>query len=185
MVGLDTLILAIVLSAVAVFVASSIIWTATPLHKNDYKKLAREDAFLDTVRDVAPGPGRFAFPFCKPGDEKDEAVAARVEKGPWGMLLIAPGKPNMGKALGMWMLYLLLVGLFVAYLLTLSLREGARAMDVLQVASTVAFLAHAGGAMPGCIWRGEPWSGLKGQVFDALVYALLTGGIFAWQFPTG
>lgn len=184
MVGLDALILAIVLSAVAVFVASSIIWTATPLHKNDYKKLAKEAELLDTVRSVAPGPGRYAFPFCKPGDEKDEAVAARVEKGPWGMLLLAPSKPNMGKALAAWMLYLLVVGLFVAYLLTLSMREGARYMDVFQMASTVAFLAHAGGAVPGCIWRGEPWSGLKGQLFDGLVYALLTAGVFAWQFPT-
>ncbi len=48
--GLAALWLPILLSAVIVFVASSVIHMATPWHKSDYPKLPNEDRVMDALR---------------------------------------------------------------------------------------------------------------------------------------
>ncbi len=62
-VGILQLWLPILLSAVIVFVASSLIHMVLPFHKNDYRKLPDEDKVMDTLRSagVTPGP-TYHFP---------------------------------------------------------------------------------------------------------------------------
>jgi hypothetical protein len=44
-------------------------------------------------------------------------MAARFERGPVGMMTVLPsGPPAMGKAMGLWLVYCLVIGVFVAYL---------------------------------------------------------------------
>ena len=64
-VPITSLWLPILLSAVIVFVVSSIIHMALPIHKNDYRKLPDEDKVLDALRSagVTPGPV-YIMPFC-------------------------------------------------------------------------------------------------------------------------
>jgi hypothetical protein len=50
MVSLTSLWLPILLSAVAVFIASSIIHMVLPYHRGDYKKVPQEDAVMDALR---------------------------------------------------------------------------------------------------------------------------------------
>jgi len=55
--------LPILLSAVIVFVASSIIWTATPLHRGDYTHLGESElAILDAIRSSGLAPGVYFLP---------------------------------------------------------------------------------------------------------------------------
>jgi hypothetical protein len=57
MTGLHALWLPILLSAVIVFVASSLIHMVLPWHKNDYPRMQNEDKVMDALRPLALAPG--------------------------------------------------------------------------------------------------------------------------------
>jgi hypothetical protein len=177
--------LPIVLSAVIVFVASSIIWMATPLHKNDYKDPGdKEESLLNAVRSAGLAPGAYYLPWCAGAKAKDPAVQERLKSGPWAMLTVMPGAPNMGRMLGLWFLHLLIVGVFVAYIgVNAGLPPGAPYLSVFRIAGSAALLAYAGYALPMAIWHGMPMSQLPGRLIDGVVYALLTAGTFAAMWP--
>ncbi len=64
MVSLTALWLPILLSAVIVFIASSIIHMVLPYHRSDYRQLPDEDKLLATLRAAGLKPGLYHFPFC-------------------------------------------------------------------------------------------------------------------------
>lgn len=184
MVSLVDLWMPILLSAVLVFVASSIIWMATPLHKHDYKNPGdKEDTILGMLRSSSFEPGVYYVPWCQGQGKQDQATLEKMRAGPWAMLTVLPGPPNMGRMLGLWFLHLVIVGVFVAYVSSHALDAGAAYLSVFRIAGTSALLAYAGYALPLCIWHGQPWSQLPVRVFDGVVYALLTAGAFAWLWP--
>src|SRR5438874_5028009 len=89
MVSITALWLPILLSAVIVFVASSVIHMVLPIHKSDYRKLPDEDRVMDALRSVGVTPGRaYMFPFCTPKDMKSPAVVEKFKRGPVGLLTI-------------------------------------------------------------------------------------------------
>ena len=45
------------------------------------------------------------------------------------------------------------------------------------------FLAYGAGPIPASIWMGKPWSVATKEVFDGLVYGLVTAGTFGWLWP--
>ena len=63
MVGLDGLWLPILLSAVFVFIASSVIhMVLSAWHQSDYSKLANEDKVMDALRPLALPAGDYFIP---------------------------------------------------------------------------------------------------------------------------
>jgi len=185
---LSTLWMPILLSAVLVFIASSIIWMASPLHKHDYKNPGdKEQDIMNMLKSGNFEPGVYYVPWCHGhGAQKDPAVIAKMKAGPWAMLNVIPGPPNMGKMLGLWFLHLLIIGVFVAYLTSHAVTgPKVQYLEVFRFAGAVALLAHAGYALPLSIWHANPWSQLPGRLVDGVVYALLTAGTFAWLFPKG
>ena len=52
-----------------------------------------------------------------------------------------------------------------------------------RVAGTAAFLCYAGAQPMNSIWKGNKWSTTVKNIFDGLVYALLTAGAFGWLWP--
>ena len=62
MVPLAALWLPILLSAVIVFVASSIMHMLLPYHRNDYGQLPEEDKTLSALRSLSLKPGLYVFP---------------------------------------------------------------------------------------------------------------------------
>ena len=62
MTSLSALAIPILLSAVLVFVASSIIHMLLPWHHNDYPKLPNEDGVRDALRPLAIPPGDYMVP---------------------------------------------------------------------------------------------------------------------------
>ncbi|MDH3590989.1 MAG: hypothetical protein OER88_03870, partial [Planctomycetota bacterium] len=54
--------LPILLSAVFVFVVSSVIHMMLPIHKGDARRLGNEDGVLDAMRSGNATPGEYMFP---------------------------------------------------------------------------------------------------------------------------
>jgi hypothetical protein len=79
--------------------------------------------------------------------------------------------------------FTLVVSFFVAYVACHALSAGEPYLKVFQIVGAVAFLAYAAGQLPAAIWMGKPWAVAWKEVFDGLVYGLLTAGTFGWLWP--
>ena len=184
MVSLTALWLPILLSAVVVFVASSIMHMVLPYHRGDYRPLPDEDKVLAALRAAGLTRGLYIFPFCDHKNMKSPAVVEKYKQGPVGTMTIFPsGPPVMGKFLGLWFVYCLIISVFVAYLTGHTLAPGMRYLAVFRVAGAAAFLAYGVGQLSNGIWKGQTWSMTIKEVIDGLIFALLTGGIFGWLWP--
>ncbi|MBZ5667833.1 MAG: hypothetical protein LAO30_24990, partial [Acidobacteriia bacterium] len=103
MVPLTALWLPILLSAVIIFVASSIIHMLLKYHNSDYHQLPDEDKVLAGLRPANLKPGLYVFPFCTHKDMKSPALMEKFKQGPVGLLTIRPsGPPVMPKFLVQW-----------------------------------------------------------------------------------
>lgn len=182
MVTVTSLWLPILLSAVFVFVASSVMHMVLTYHKKDYSQLPNEGV-LDALRSAPPG--QYMFPWA--GSMKEAGSAAMIEKqkrGPVGVLTLRnPGVIGMGAALTQWFLFSIVVGIFVAYVCTRTVAAGADYLGVFRLAGTVAFLGYAGNEVTRSIWGWQPWGTTVRNTLDGLVYALLTAGVFGWLWP--
>ncbi len=183
MVTIASLWLAILVSAVVVWLASSVVWMLLPYHRSDFRALSNETAARDALRGMVPG--MYNIPHMESWNEaKTPEGMQKLEEGPNAFITILPtGKPNMGKQLSIWFVYSVVVSIIVAYLTTRTIAPGAEYLAVFRIAGTTAWLAYGMAAVQDAIWFGRPWSFvMKGQ-FDALLYALLTAGVFGWLWP--
>lgn len=184
MVSITALWLPILLSAIIVFVASSIMHMLLPYHRSDYRQLPDEEKVLTALRGAGLTRGLYVFPFCTHQNMKSPAVLEKYNQGPVGMMTVMPnGPPVMPKFLGLWFAYCLIIGLFVAYLTGHTVAPGAQYLAVFRVAGTAAFLAYGVGQLSNGIWKGQTWSMTLKEVFDGLVFGLLTAGTFGWLWP--
>jgi len=184
MTPLSALWLPIVLSAVIVFVASSILHMLLPYHQGDYRKIPDEDKVLPSLRAAGLSRGLYIFPHATHKDMKSPEVMEKYKQGPVGMMIVFPsGTPVMPKYLGLWFGYCLIIGLFVAYLAGHTVAPGTYYLAVFRVVGTAAFLAFGLGPLANVIWKGYPWSFVIKEVIDGLIYALLMAGTFGWLWP--
>ena len=185
MVPIHALWLPILLSAVIVFVASSIIHMALPVHKSDYRKLPEEEKVLDCMRAAGVTPGReYRFPFCSMKEMKSPEGIEKFKRGPTGLLVVMPnGVMNMGKFLSQWFLYCVVVSIFAAYLTGRTRAPGTEYLEVFRVAGTTAFLGYSLAQAQNSIWRGITWGVTLKHMLDGLIFALLTAGTFGWLWP--
>jgi len=178
--------LPILLSAVGVFIVSSVIHMCTPMHKSDHGTLAGEEQVLEAMRAEGVTPGQYMFP--RPASMKDMGTPEMIEKyeqGPVGYLTVLPtGVPGVGKSLLHWFLFSILVSVFVGYVCSFSLKADVAYMDVFRLASTVAFMGYSLATMCDSIWKGVAWGVTLKFMFDGLLYALTTAGIFASLWPS-
>ena len=183
--SLTALWLPIILSAVLVFAASTLIHMVFKWHNSDYHGLKNEDAVRDVMRAGAPSPGEYMIPYC--ADHKlmrTPEFQKKFEDGPVAMLTVRrSGFPGMGPALVQWFVYTLAIAAIAAYIACLGLGGPAPFNQVLCMAGLVAFVAYAGGGIQGGIWMGKPWRSVSKDVLDALIYAAITGGTIAWLWP--
>jgi hypothetical protein len=181
---LASLWLPIVLSAIFVFIASSIMHTVLPYHRSDYRKLPDEEKLLGALRGAGVTRGLYIFPFATHKEMKTPEVQEKYKLGPVGMMTVFPsGPPAMPKFLGSWFGYCLVIGFFVAYLAWHTLAVGTNYLVVFRVVGTAAFLGYGLGHVSDGIWKGQTWSATSKEVLDGLVYGLLTAGTFGWLWP--
>lgn len=185
MVSLAQLWLPILLSAVGVFIASSIVHMALQFwHSPDYHPVPNEDEVRAALRKHSPAPGMYILPYCKPADMKKPEFQEKMKQGPVGFLILRPnGLWNMGKNLGQWFAFCLLVALFAGYIGSATLAAGSAGGQVLRVVATAAFMGFGFGALPMAIWWGQPWTAAAKDVVDGLIYGLVTGAVFMWLWP--
>lgn len=184
MVPVLSLALPIVLAAVAVFLASSVIHMALPIHKNDLRPLPDEEKIQDALRPFNLQPGDYALPHLDASKMKDPQALERMTKGPVALITVIPsGPPAMGKNLAMWFAYSLLVGVFAAYIAGRALAPGASYLEVFRFVGTTAFMGYSFALLQQSIWWSKNWGATLRSFADGLVYALLTAGVFGWLWP--
>ena len=185
MTGMSALWLPILLSAVAVFVASSVIHMMLPWHKTDFAKVPDEEKFRQTVGGLAIPPGDYCVPH--PGSHEAMRKPEFVEKmkqGPIVLMTVAPGSaPSMTGPLVLWFLYSILVSAFAGYIAGSALAPGTHYLAVFRVVGTAAFMGYSFALLQHSIWYKRNWGTTLKSVFDGLVYGLLTAGVFGWLWP--
>ncbi len=144
MIALSALWMPIVVSGVAVFIVSALLHMVLQYHRADYKQIPNEEEALAGLRKAALPPGYYHFPYCK--TMKEMGTPEGIEKfrrGPVGGLTLYPNAPmNMGKTLGLWFVYCLVVSFFLAYIAAHTLVPGAVYLAVFRVVGAIAFLAY-------------------------------------------
>ena len=185
MVSLFDLWLPVLLAAVFVFVASSVIHMALPLHKSDFKKLPDEEQVLAALRQHGVQPGHYMFPLANSMKEMcSPEMVAKQNQGPVGHLTVMPNGPvAMGRSLALWLVLSLVISAFTAYVAGIGLGPGADAKTVFRLTCTVALLGYSVTHVTDSIWKGLAWNVTAKFLFDGLIYALVTGATFAWQWP--
>lgn len=185
MVPVTSLWLPILLSAVLVFVASSLMHMVLRYHRNDFARLPDEDAVMDVLRRTAVAPGDFVFPHAgSPAAMKDPAFIEKRKRGPAGMLTIMRGDSlSMAPYLAQWFFYSVVVGVFAAYVAGRALGPGAPYLSVFRFAGCTAFVGYSLALWQNSIWYRRKWSTTAKQNLDGLVYGLLTAGAFGWLWP--
>jgi hypothetical protein len=177
--------LPIVVSAVLVFIASSLIHMVIKWHNTDYNKLANEDEVRAALRASSAAPAQYVIPHC--ADMKAMQAPEMQKKfveGPIAFITLRPpGAPKMGGALGGWFAYTLVISAIAAYVAHKTLTPMGTEVNFLQVcrvASALAFVAYGGGSVQLGIWMGKPWGSVAKDLADAAIYAALTGVTFGY-----
>lgn len=185
MVSLWSLWLPILLSAAAVFVASSVIHMALKYHRSDYGKVPAEDEVMEALRRFNIPPGDYLVPCAgRPESMKDPAFQEKIRKGPVLMMTVMRGfGEGMGKTFVLWFLYCAVIGVCAAYISGRALPAGAPYRAVFRFAGATAFYGYALALWQNSIWYKKSWMTTLKSTFDGLVYGLLTGGIFGWLWP--
>jgi hypothetical protein len=186
MVTIISLWLPILLSAVIVFIVSSIIHMVLGYHNNDFAKLPKEDEVMDALRPFSIPPGEYVMPFA--GGTKEMGSPEFVEKltkGPSAFMTVLESGPyKMGMQLTQWFVYSVVVGIFAAYVASRALTAGADYLAVFRFVGFTAFIAYTAALWPNSIWYKRSWITTAKSTFDGLVYALFTAGTFGWLWPS-
>lgn len=182
-VALSSLWLPILVSAIVVFVSSSVIWMVVQYHNSDWRRLPDEDGARTALKGTPPG--QYTIPYAADNKARQsEEWQNKFSEGPSGMLIMLPQGPMaMGKQMGQWFAYCIVISALIAYVAGVALAPGASYLKVFQVVGTVATLSYAGAAAIGSIWFGFLWSKTAKDIVDGLVYGLLTAGVFGWLWP--
>jgi len=114
---------------------------------------------------------------------RDPAFMEQINKGPVARLQVLPGGMQIGKSLGQWFVYLLVVGWVCAGAAVHALPPGASYLRVFHLVAVVAFAAYALSLPQASIWYGRSWRMTVMTMIDGVVYALLTAGMFGWLWP--
>jgi hypothetical protein len=185
MVPVMSLWLPIVLSAVFVFVASSIIHMMLTYHNNDFRKVPNEADLQEALRKFSLPPGDYLLP--KPAGSagmKDPGYQEMVKKGPVVLMTVFPsGGFNMGASLAMWFVYCLVVSVFAAYVTGRAIGPGAPYLSAFRFAGVTAFAGYALALWQNAIWYKRSTGTTVRNTIDGLVYALVTAGAFGWLWP--
>ena len=185
MVSVVSLWLPILLSAVAVFIISSIIHMVLQYHKNDFVKLPSEEPVMDDLRKANIPPGDYHFPRAESmKDMNSPEFIEKMKKGPVGMITMMENGPSaMGKQLLLWFIYSIIVGIFAGYIAGIELAPGTHYLLVFRITGSVAFVGYSLALLQNSIWYKRNWAATLKSMFDGLIYALFTAGIFGWLWP--
>jgi Flp pilus assembly protein TadB len=183
MISLAQLWLPILLAAVLVFAASSLVHMVIKWHAADFRGFANEEEVRTALRSASPG--QYLVPYCSEWkDMQTPGMQQKYKDGPIGYLLLRQaGAQGMGQPLVLWFLLNLAVAVLAGYLASRTLPPGASFLAVCRVVSIVTFLAYACGGLQLAIWMGKPWRSAAKEMLDAFIYGMVSALAFAWLWP--
>ena len=186
MVPLSALWMPILLSAAIVFVVSALVHMVLPYHKSDFSKLPDEDKVVAALKPFRIPPGDYLVPHAGSMEAmRSPEFIAKMTAGPVAVMTVRPsGPPSMNASLVQWFLFNILISVIAGYIAGRALGPGADYLVVFRFAGTTAFVAYAMGQMQQSIWMGRSWSTTIKNMFDGLLYGLLTAGTFGWLWPS-
>jgi hypothetical protein len=111
-----------------------------------------------------------------------EAMKKKYTEGPVAHLTLMPnGAPNMGKYLGLWFLWSLVIAAVAAFLAAKVFGvDHVYARPAAKLAATITFIAYGFGTITESIWMGRRWSSSAKNLLDAALYAIGSGLVFCW-----
>lgn len=181
---LVSLWLPILLSAVVVWFVSTILGSPALHHKNDFIALPDEDGFMDDLRKRGIRPGNYLIPdFRSRAAMESEKVKQALEQGPVGHLSLWRAPITLGDKMIATLVVHIVVSALIAYLAGVALPNPAPFAKVFQVVATAGILAYSFAFIPNCIWHGSYTRTIVFRIVDGILYALITGAIFAWRWP--
>jgi hypothetical protein len=131
-------------------------------------------------------PGiKYVVPHCT--DMKEMATDAMKKKyadGPTAVIIFGPNaQPNMGKHLGLWFVWSLVIAIVAAFLTSrvVSVDQTLRAA---KFAGAITLIGHGFGSVQESIWMYRSWRSTAIYLADALLYGLGTGVIFYWLWSS-
>lgn len=185
MYSIVSLWLPILVSAVAVFIASSLLHMVLPWHRNDYPRLANEDAVMDALRPLAIPPGEYLVP--RPASResmRSPEFLERVNRGPVFLMTMMPsGMMNMSRSLMQWFVFVLVVSGFAGHVARAAVGASAPHDTVFHTVGLSAFMGYAFALWPASIWYRRPWMITIKATIDGLIYGLVTAFVFVWLWP--
>ncbi len=185
MVSLTSLWLPILLSAVFVFIVSSIIHMLLPFHRKDFGKVPSEDQVMEALRKFEIPPGDYMIPCVTSSkDVKSPEFLEKRRKGPVAVMTVFPsGLPSMAAPMAWWFIYCLVVSIFAGYIVGRALGPGARYLSVFRFAGCTAFVGFSLALWQNTIWFKRNCKTTLKSTIDGLIYGFLTAGTFGWLWP--
>jgi hypothetical protein len=176
----------VIVSAVVVFMGSSIIHMALKYHRADYKALPNEEGVREALGKAGGAPGVYFTPYCQDMKQmKEPAMMEKYEKGPVALITLYPKGPiTLPKHLALWLAFSVFVSFTAAYVARHTLMPGADGMLVMRITGTVAFAAYGLSHVSDSIWKGQPWANTARALLDSVIYSLLTGLTFRLLWPS-
>lgn len=184
---IKSLALGAVLGGLVAFLWSAVSWMMLPWHNAGMKSFTNEATVAQVVLDNVPTGGMFLLPGIPPGYEQmsadqrkmaDAARATALANGPYMYAVVWRGlSENMGKQMGLWLLFNMLAALLVSMLVmkTGGMSWGGRVMFVVTAAVAVCLIA----VIPNWIWWRYPREVILVTMADIVIAWLLAGMVIA------
>ena len=185
MITIAALWLPILLSAVIVFIASSVIHMGPFWHRNDYPPMPRESEVLAALRPFAIPPGDYFVPRPSGMQEmRSHEFKEKLSQGPVAVITVMPnGMMSMRRNLAQWFVFVVVVSVFCAYIAGRTLPVATPYPRVFQIVGATGFIGYALALCQLSIWYRRSWSLTAKAALDGLIYGALTAGTFGWLWP--
>lgn len=180
---LTQLWLPILVTSVAVFFCSFLVWAILPHHKDDWSKLPNEDGIRDFLKGQSLPTGVYIFPKMEGKECHSPEGKAKWKAAPAGELRIWKDVSMGSNMLGTFIVFLI-ASVLIAYI-TWHVRDKMVGdfADRFQLAGSLGILAYCFSFIPNMIWFQAGKRAMVNCIVDGVLYGVVTGAAFAWLWP--
>nr|WP_315469727.1 hypothetical protein [uncultured Undibacterium sp.] len=174
--------LPILVTAIGVFVASSLIHMVFKWHNSEYRPLPNEDDVRKVLNSAKLEAGLYSTPHCTDMKEiESEAMQQKFREGPVALITLrTPGAPAMGQYLTQWFILNLVIAGLGGLLALQAYGLHANPAVAGHFVGIFSLIAYGCGTVQESIWMGRPWSASLKNLLDALIYGTVSAIAF-WQ----
>lgn len=186
MTPITSLVLPILVAAVAVFVLSSIVQSVMPWHKTDFGNVPDDDTFINVIRQLDIPPGDYTVPSPRlPDGSRNPDFVEKWAAGPSVTMTVIPPSASMARYMGQWLAFTVLVAVIAGWITGTIVGPRGDDHAIFHYSAIITFLCYSLGAWPLSIWYHRKWSTALKSAFDAILYGVATGLVFTWLWPRG